>query len=477
MFSGYWDCYPSSDDEFEEILQMFSDTDYSSSTDDEYEATSVEISKEFEYLPDSQPEATLDERSKRQKKDEDLGYSEEKPVQRSKKQKKDLGHSEESSVQRSKKQKKYDYFEQVVPTYSDTEFLEHFRLRRQVAEDIAEKYRKSVFYNHQAGGNGKLIPLHQILVFLWFTGHETDTFRNVAERFNISASTLCLVVRRVINFFSSVCGGVIKWPSDDEKVEIESHFRANGLPGVVGVVGVTHIKIDKPQRDPSLYLNQKRFYSVRLQVVSDHKRRIRDIFVGNPGSTDDETTFRKSPLFKNLEEMCGDLCIVGDSTFPCLKHLLTPYTKSEDLTGQQKDFNTVLSRNTSVVEHCLHLLKLRFRQLLHIKLRNMEDIVNFIQACCILHNIAIEDAFVFEGHEGEHDKAAPAEEEEAHDLDIQDDELGLEKEDRMAAPFVVPGAEVVVYFDNREEELGLEKRNRIAAQLVLPAEDAVHLDN
>lgn len=37
-----------------------------------------------------------------------------------------------------------------------------------------------------------------------------------------------------------------------------------------------------------------------------------------------------------------------------------------------------------------------FHQLDYCKLRNMNDIVNFIRACCVLYNMSIDDEFDFE---------------------------------------------------------------------------------
>nr|CAI5827134.1 unnamed protein product [Callosobruchus analis] len=42
----------------------------------------------------------------------------------------------------------------------------------------------------------------------------------------------------------------------------------------------------------------------------------------------------------------------------------------------------------------LSILKQKFRQLYHVKLRNVRTIVHFLRAACVLHNIALEDNFV-----------------------------------------------------------------------------------
>lgn len=133
------------------------------------------------------------------------------------------------------------------------------------------------------------------------------------------------------------------------------------------------------------------FNLLQLQVVCDHQRKIRDVFIGYPGSVHDSRVFRASPLMESLEEKCGQYYLLGDSGYPCLKHLLTPFRNTGNLGHFQNNFNVKLSQSRYVIEHCFGLLKQKFRQLYHLKLRNINDCVNFIRACCVLHNIAIDD--------------------------------------------------------------------------------------
>lgn len=132
-----------------------------------------------------------------------------------------------------------------------------------------------------------------------------------------------------------------------------------------------------------------------MQVVCDHQKKIRDIFTGFPGSVHDSRVFRASPLSEVLAERCGDFFLLGDSGYPCLRHLLTPFKDRGELTRRQSNFNYLLAKNRYVIEHCFGLLKQKFRQLYHLKFRNVHHIVNFIRACAVLHNLAIEDDFPF----------------------------------------------------------------------------------
>lgn len=128
-----------------------------------------------------------------------------------------------------------------------------------------------------------------------------------------------------------------------------------------------------------------------MQAVCDSRHKIIDVFIGFPGSVHDARVFRSSPLFNTLEEKCGENYILGDSAYPCLRNLLTPYKDTGALTNVQKQYNKKLSHCRVVIEHTFGILKQKFRQLYHLKLRDITVICHFIRACCVLHNMSIED--------------------------------------------------------------------------------------
>lgn len=133
-----------------------------------------------------------------------------------------------------------------------------------------------------------------------------------------------------------------------------------------------------------------------MQAVCNHNLKILDVFIGYPGSVHDSRVLKNSPLGQNLAEKCGQYFILGDSGYPLKRNLLTPYKDRGNLTRLQKKYNILLSKNRYVIEHCFGVLKQKFRQLYHIKLRDMETIVHMIRAACVLHNIALKDEFLLE---------------------------------------------------------------------------------
>lgn len=95
-------------------------------------------------------------------------------------------------------------------------------------------------------------------------GHQTSSFADVSDRFNITKSSLERILRRFTIFLSNLAVQVITFPSDEEKIEIEQQFRENGFPNVIGAIDGSHIKIDKPEHDPDSYINRKGYYSIQV---------------------------------------------------------------------------------------------------------------------------------------------------------------------------------------------------------------------
>lgn len=104
------------------------------------------------------------------------------------------------------------------------------------------------------------------MIFLWFIGHQTASFRDVADRFNVTISSINRIIKRVSVFLSNLAARVIVWPNEDDKVAIEQNFRQNEFPNIIGVIDGCHIQIDKPANDPDSYINRKGYYSIQVSI-------------------------------------------------------------------------------------------------------------------------------------------------------------------------------------------------------------------
>ncbi|KAF2885304.1 hypothetical protein ILUMI_20870 [Ignelater luminosus] len=179
---------------------------------------------------------------------------------------------------------------------------------------------------------------------------------------------------------------------------------------VVELMDGSHIKMDKPSTDPESYVNRKGYYSIQLQVVCDHNMRIMDVYVGYPGSIHDSRMFRTFPLAETLlQEKYWD-----------------------HLTRAQTTYNLKRSKNRYIIEHCFGLLKQKFRQLYHIKLRSSADIVHLIRVCCVLHNLALEDELHPQDAEEGNVEFPLQQPEEVNDpANKRDDRRGRQRRDRV----------------------------------------------
>lgn len=170
-----------------------------------------------------------------------------------------------------------------------------------------------------------------------------------------------------------------------------------------------------------------------MQVVCDSSKKILDVFIGYPGSVHDARVFRTSPLGQNLADKCRDYVLLGDSAYPCLRNLLTPYKDNGNLTNTQKTYNKKLCHCRVAIEHTIGLLKQRFRQLYHLKSRKIEFICHFVRACCVLHNMCMDDLIFEEIQQNQHDE-----------------NIGDETDDND---------------ENERNEVGLNYRNYVAAMI------------
>lgn len=112
----------------------------------------------------------------------------------------------------------------------------------------------------------------QVAAVLRFLG-EGSYQRSVGKDFDIGLgrSTVSKILTRILNAMErKLCPMWIKLAMSQEKVQESKRFffEKYGIPGVIGCVDGTHIKIRKPHEDSSLFYNRKGYYSMNALVVS-----------------------------------------------------------------------------------------------------------------------------------------------------------------------------------------------------------------
>lgn len=72
---------------------------------------------------------------------------------------------------------------------------------------------------------------------MWFLGHESAGYRDVADRFGITISTLYLIITRVTSFIMQLAPNIIRFPTLEEKEATMRYFmQEKGFPGIIGII-------------------------------------------------------------------------------------------------------------------------------------------------------------------------------------------------------------------------------------------------
>lgn len=100
-----------------------------------------------------------------------------------------------------------------------------------------------------------------------------------------------------------------------------------------------------------LVLRIKQLLHRLLHVIAgicDHTGKFIDCLIGRPGRAHDAAVFRSSPIFNRLMDQENPILlpqkhIIGDSAYPLLQNLMTPFRDNGHLTPEQSTYNIKLS--------------------------------------------------------------------------------------------------------------------------------------
>ncbi|XP_067211740.1 putative nuclease HARBI1 isoform X2 [Linepithema humile] len=169
--------------------------------------------------------------------------------------------------------------------------------------------------------------------------------------------------------------------------------RSRSFYGVIGAIDGCHIPCKQPVDNANDYYNRKGFHSIILQGVCNHRGQFIDCFIGMPGRMHDARVFRLSPLFESLNAInClipKKFHLIGDTAYPLLINLMTPFKDNGHLTVVQTRYNQKLSSIRSIIERAFGLLKGKFRRLKYLDISDFELGNKIIAAACTLHNFII----------------------------------------------------------------------------------------
>lgn len=196
--------------------------------------------------------------------------------------------------------------------------------------------------------------------------------------------------------------------------------------------------------------------SLCVQALVDSAGRFLDISAGWPSTLKPESILHQTKLYIGVEETrellngpCLELSyggsvpqyVLGDSCFPLLPWLLTPYRESseeeeeeESLSSMEKGFNAAYRRAMGLVEMAFGKVRNRWRLL---SKQWKEECIEFLPfvvvTCCLLHNFLIKTReLVAEEEDDEEGFGKLREEEKLPVFDGEMNESGVKVRDAVA---------------------------------------------
>ena len=306
------------------------------------------------------------------------------------------------------------YAERTVLMYNDEHFQAHFRINRNsfamLLAAVGNMDLIPTSENHFNGGRPPIKLDKQLLVTLWYVANQC-CMRDVADRFNITKSSIKRTVARVLEVVRSLSNEFIFWPTGAYKDSvIKGFYEMKRIKGVIGLIDGSHLEIPMQSQDKAAYINRKGFPSIVLQGICDHELKFTNINVGFPGSVHDARVLRRSQIYLAAENPDSRELVFPDGSFlledpayPCLPWLMPPFKDTGRLNRPRRSYNYKVSATRVHIERAFGQLKGRFRKLRMIDMVNLKAINTLVIACCVIHNICISQNDVFEGQEEEED--------------------------------------------------------------------------
>ncbi|PKI36404.1 hypothetical protein CRG98_043186 [Punica granatum] len=286
------------------------------------------------------------------------------------------------------------------PKVLDT-FESAFRISRKtfgyicslIKEDFAAKPGNFVFKD------GTLLSLYdQVAISLRRLG-SGESLGAIGDSFGLTHSNVAQITWRFVEAMEKRALHHLQWPNSGTDTDrIKSKFeKLSGLPNCCGAIDITHILMNLRASDPTIKLcrDHAKNQSMVLQAIVGPNMRFLDIVTGWPGKMSESSIFQNSNFYrlckegKRLNEKIGEY-IVGDSGYPLLPFLITPYEGTE-LSESSIKFNKRHLEVALVAQRALKRLKDNWGIIRGVMWRpDRHKLPRIILVCCLLHNIAID---------------------------------------------------------------------------------------
>ncbi len=212
-----------------------------------------------------------------------------------------------------------------------------------------------------------------------------------ADTVVVSQPSVSRCVKNVVASLAEKLGQFVRFPTlADETTKMKQDFyKLQKMPGIVGALDCTHVKIKAPGNDEQAYVNRKNFHSINVQAICNADRRFVNVVACWPGRAHDSRIFTESRIGQEFAVGRWNNCILlGDKGYGLQTFLLTPY--NDPHSPAQRRYNAAHMRTRVRIEQAFGVLKRRFA-ILHTGIRMFPNrACLIITACFVLYNILLD---------------------------------------------------------------------------------------
>ena len=224
-----------------------------------------------------------------------------------------------------------------LDSYGDKRMHKYYRFTRNGVMRIIDILSPSLEPNTNRSHS---IPA-DLQVFIALRFYATGCFySSTAAHHGISEASVCRIVHRVTEVLVGKKDEYVTWPAGEKVLHNQQDFfDLCGFPGVVGAVDCTHVPLDCAPLGPHEYvfINRKGIHSINVQLICDTDYSILNVVANWPGSVHDSRILTRSEISQRFVRGEVDGVLLGDSGYPQLPWLMTPFPKPA--TAAQKAFN------------------------------------------------------------------------------------------------------------------------------------------
>ncbi|KAK7292012.1 hypothetical protein RIF29_07622 [Crotalaria pallida] len=276
---------------------------------------------------------------------------------------------------------------------SDSQWLHSFRMSKQSFHTLLDLLSPSL------NSIPQIAPDCALAAAIFRLAHAAS-YAAVARRFGITHADACRAFFTVCKAVNENLGHLFELRTDSERVVVGFGF--SSLPNCFGVLGFAKFAIDGEFFGKNGCL--------MAQALVDSEGRFLDVSAGWPSTMKPETILRQSKLYLGVEdskELLQGPCyklgddrlipqyILGDSCFPLLPWLLTPYNRvneEDSFSSAERAFNCAHSNAMSLVGDAFARLRARWK-LLSVSRKWKQECAEFlpfvIVTGCLLHNFLV----------------------------------------------------------------------------------------